>query len=413
MVDNSVKREGCDSDLLTGSLVITRSLYKYALFAFVLAGAGALFWILYGSIPHRVEGLGEINTRSGLFKITTAYKGLIVKKNVSIDDNVQEKQVLFILKQPEFESRIREMEEALVLLKIKKSQLKSGNILSYNLKSDVDKIESKRIQEKIIETQKNISFLKKKLEQNQKLYRDGLITYSDLFDIEKSLAEEKNSIVGLHKTLQGLTLNTQEWKLNKDLGEQGLDHEIIKLSKKLNDLQNEYRLNTEITSTFSGKIVQMNVKVGDEVSPGMSLTTIEVPDNLDNYLVDLYVPFSSNAEIAIDMGVEIEPYTVNRNLYGWLKGKVLKVNRYVSSGAGLADELANSSLASLIAQKGPVYKVTVALLTDPSTKSGFAWSNKKGPPFPVSLGTLCKAYVKVKEKAPIDYLIPIFKEYFE
>ncbi len=172
-------------------------------------------------------------------------------------------------------------------------------------------------------------------------------------------------------------------------------------------------MRTEVSSSVVGVVVQMNVDIGNEVAPGMHLATIELPDNLDNYLLDLYVPFSANAEIGEGMGVEVEPFTVDRNLYGWLKGTVLSVNRYVSSGAGLANELANNNLADLIDEKGPVYKIIVKLETDPSTKSGFAWSNKKGPPFQVSLGTLCKAYVKVKEKAPIDYLIPIFKAYFE
>ncbi len=413
MGNSKAKHEGRDSDLLTGSLVITRSIYKYALFAFVFGGVCAIAWMLYGSIPHRVEGMGEVNTKRGLFKVTSVYGGQIGEKNISINDNVVENQVLFLLKQPEFENSIREAEDELTLLKSEKRQLKSGNARSFSLKSDVNKIETKRIHAQITESKKTISFLQKKLKQNQKLYDNGLITYSNLFNIEKSLAEEMAGLVGLEKNLLGVTLTTQEWKLGKDLSEQDVENEIRKLSKKIVDLKSEYRLNTEVSSSVVGVVVLMNVDIGNEVSPGMHLATIELPDNLDNYLLDLYIPFSANAEIGEGMEVEIEPFTVDRNLYGWLNGTVLDVNRYVSSGVGLANELANNNLAGLIDEKGPVYKITVKLETDPSTKSGFAWSNKKGPPFQVSLGTLCKAYVKVKEKAPIDYLIPIFKAYFE
>lgn len=413
MADSNKQHEERDSELLTGSLVITHSIYKYALFAFVFGGVCAIAWMFFGSIPHRVEGMGEVNTKGGLVKVISAYRGQIVKKIIDIDDTVTENQLLFLLKQPELDQNINEAKEQLLLLKTKKTQLQSGNALSYSLKSDVNEIEKKRVEMQIAESKKTTSFLRKKLKQNKKLYEEGLITYSNLFDIEKSLAVEIANIASLDETLQGLTLSTQEWKLGKDLSEQDLDYEIVKLSKKLVDLQDGYRLNTEVNAPLSGTIVQMNVELGNEVTSGSHLATIEGPDNLSNYLLDLYVPFSSNAEISEGMVVEIEPFTIDRNLYGWLKGTVININRYVSSGAGLASELANNNLADLIDKKGPVFKVTVQLTVDPSTVSGFAWSNKKGPPFQVSLGTICKAYVRVKEKAPIDYLIPIFKAYFE
>lgn len=412
-MDGKSQHGECESELLTGSLVITRSIYRYALLAFVFGGVGAICWMFFGSIPHRIEGLGEINTKSGLVKVTSVYRGQIAKKNVDINENVTKNQLFFLLRQPELENTIHEVEENLLLLKTKSIQLQSGNALSFSLKSDVNEIEQKRIHMQITETKKTISFLRKKLQQNKKLYDDGLITYSHLFDIEKSLGEEITSMAVLDKTLRGLTLSTQEWRLSKDLNEQELEHEIEKLSQRIVDLQAEYRLNTEVNSPISGTVVQMNVAPGDEVTPGMHLATIEVPDNLINYRLDLYVPFSANAEISEGMKVEIEPCTIDRNLYGWLKGTVISINRYVSSRSGLSNELANKNLASLIDRKGPVFKVTVQLSIDPTTISGFSWSNKKGPPFQVHLGTICKAYVKVKEKAPIDYLIPIFKAYFE
>jgi len=41
------------------------------------------------------------------------------------------------------------------------------------------------------------------------------------------------------------------------------------------------------------------------------------------------------------------------------------------------------------------------------------WSNKKGPPYTINTGTLCHASVLVRQKPPIDYIIPVLKSYFE
>ena len=109
----------------------------------------------------------------------------------------------------------------------------------------------------------------------------------------------------------------------------------------------------------------------------------------------------------------IEPFTVNHNLYGWLMGEVVEVNHFVSNTNSIIDELNNPDLVALIEQQGPTYRVKISLVSDPSTKSGFKWSNKTGPPFSINTGTLCRASILVKQKPPIDYIIPVFKSYFE
>lgn len=413
MASNPNTPAGQESDLLTGSLIITRPLYKHALLAFVVGSVCAITWAFYGSIPHRIDGLGEVNTIGGLYKISTSYKGQIDKINVRINDDVKEGQVLFLLKQPELENTVHEMEEELALLQAKKALLQSGNATSYDLKSGVNKMAQESLLVQIKASAQTLSFLEKKLQQNKKLLEDGLITDSQLIDIHKSLADVKANKAAQEKALKDLVLSTQEWTHDKDMSENDVENQIKNLSQKLSSARNAFSLNTEVSSPISGSIVQMNVKYGNEITPGMQLGTVEVPDNQDNYVLDMFVPFNSNARLSNGMDVDIEPFVVDRNLYGWLKGKVVNVHGYVSDGVELTNELANDDLAKLIAQKGPVYKVTVKLLTDPSTESGFSWSNKKGPPFSINLGSLCTGYVKVKDKAPVDYLIPIFKEYFE
>jgi HlyD family secretion protein len=400
-------------DFLSGSLVITRPFYKYALLAYVVAAIIVIAWAIFGSIPHRIEGIGEINSSEGLFKVTTIYKGQVQKVNVNIHDIVNEGDNLFLLSQPELEVSIRELETSIRLLESKDSLIDYQNNVSLKLHSGLNSIELKKLKVQIAEVEKNISFLNEKIDNNRKLYNDGLITYSQFFSILNSLEEAIATKLSLEGQISSLSLNAQEWVFGKTLNGTETKNEIRKLKEELANLENEYQLNTEVRALKSGYVVQLNVGFGDVVSPGMDLATIEKFDNNENYIVDLYVPFNANAKIANGMEVDIEPFTVDRNLYGWLKGKVVYVNDYVSSGLSLVNDLENEDLARSIEEKGPVYKIVVELQTDSTTASGFAWSNKKGPPYKITVGSLAQAYIKVKDKSPIDYLVPIFKEYFE
>jgi HlyD family secretion protein len=400
-------------DFLSGSLIITRPFYKYALLAYVIAAIIIIAWAIFGSIPHRIEGMGEINSSDGLFKVTTIYKGQVQKVNVSVHDIVNEGDNLFVLSQPELEISIRELETSIRLLESKDSLIDYQNNVSLKLHSGLNSIELKKLKVQIAEADKNISFLNEKVDNNKKLYNDGLITYTQYFSILNSLQEAISGKLALEGQISSLSLNTQEWLFGKSLNSVETKSEIEKLKEQLANLKNEYQLNTEVKALKSGYIVQLNIGFGDIVSPGMDLATIEKFDNGENYIMDLYVPFSANAKIANGMEVDIEPFTVDRNLYGWLKGKVIQVNEYVSSGLSLVNDLDNEDLARTIEEKGPVYKIVVQLQTDSTTTSGFAWSNKKGPPYKITVGSLAQAYIKVKDKSPIDYLIPIFREYFE
>ncbi|MCB0668080.1 MAG: HlyD family efflux transporter periplasmic adaptor subunit, partial [Saprospiraceae bacterium] len=246
-----------------------------------------------------------------------------------------------------------------------------------------------------------------------KLYKDGLITYSQLFATKNNLSEIRTELVELEKQLSNISLREEEWTLGRTLDEEDLKHEITKLEVDLENLQKEYDLQRFIFAPANGKVVQVGTSVPDFVEAGELLVELEKSDVSKDFVLDLYVPFNANALISKGMAVDVEPFIVDRNLYGWLIGTVMDVDEYVSSHNSLLSDLENQELSGLIERNGPVYKVTVELEKNKNTDSGFSWTNKKGPPFRINSGSLARSFIHVKDKAPIDYLIPIFKEYFE
>lgn len=410
--NKSEGKPGGDNSL-SESLIITRPFYKYALIVFIVGGLLAVIWALFGSIPVRIEGFGELNSVAGLFKVTTMYSGQVAKVNVDLNSKVKQNDVLFVLKQPLLKNNIKYMEDDIRLMRTKDSLLKAGNLTSFSLRAGLNRINISKIKSQIQSTQNQIGYLKKRVTDQQQLYDRGLVTYSQLFSVKNSLESAKASLIALNEELSSDSLDTQQWKFGKQLNEKDLANEIVKSNKKLQDMIDDYNQNTYVRSETNGHVVELNVQYGDMVSPGMDLATLEKANNHKNYVCDLYMPFNTNEKITKGMSVEIEPFDVDHNLYGWLEGTVSNVNEYVSSSTSLVNSLDNTELVKLLESQGPVYKVTVNLITDSKTVSGFKWSNKVGPPYSVTVGTLCNAYVVVKNKAPIDFVIPIFKEYFD
>ena len=149
------------------------------------------------------------------------------------------------------------------------------------------------------------------------------------------------------------------------------------------------------------------------ISPGYKLAIIHYQGkDLKNYVLNLYVPYNANEPIKKGMSVDIQPFNVDHNKYGWLQGKVNYVSSIPADDYAMLETLGNKNVIELIDFRGSTYKVVVILETDPNTFSGFKWSNNKGPQIKLTTGQLSIGYVNVKVKAPIDFVLPIFNDYF-
>lgn len=412
MGSNSKAPDSADT-ALSKALVITRPMYSYALMAFAAAGLITILWGVFGSIPQKIEGIGEITTKEGLHQINALYGGMVDKIHVDLNDTVKKGDVLIEIRQPEMEQKIFELEANVNLLVLKDSLLKSGNHRSTLIKSSVDGLGKQALLDKQEELKKTIANLQILVNQRMKLYQDGLITYTELFETKNELASAQTENIELEEQIFGLELNSNEWNLGKEISETDINNELKVLSNELTDLKKEYDLRSKIRASTDGVIVQLSTDVGDVVSPDIDLVIIMNPQNYEDYIVNLYVPFSYNEPIKEGMVVDLEPFSVDHNLYGWLKGKVIEADQYISSSYSILNDVEDPELVSLIEANGPVYKVVVSLTVDTETESGFQWSNKSGPPYKILPGQMSLGYVHVKNKAPIDYLIPIFKAYFE
>ncbi|MEQ6123375.1 NHLP bacteriocin system secretion protein [Pseudotenacibaculum sp. MALMAid0570] len=401
-------------NLLFKALVITRPLYSYVLVAFVIAAFVTIVWGIFGSIPQKIEGIGEISTQKGLHRVNVLYGGEIEKIKAKVNDSVNVGDIIFTVKQPEMESKIIETKATIKQLKVKRDLLLSGNNKNTSIKNKIDDLGEKRLQERLKDNQKTVAFLENKVSQEKEMYDKGLITFSQYFSTQKDLTAVKSERTALQEQLYLISLNTEEWSLGKDISEKDIENQILILEQYLEDITKEFKLRTEIKAKTNGIIRQINAKEGDVVSPELTLAVINEDEEAHkDYVLNLYIPFSSNEVITKGMHVDIQPFNVDHNLYGWLKGNVLEVSQLVSSTNSLVNDLQNPDLVSLIESKGAVYKVIVQLNIDSNTISGFEWSNKKGPPYKIFPGQMTRAFVNVKEKAPIDYLLPIFKDYFK
>lgn len=171
-----------------------------------------------------------------------------------------------------------------------------------------------------------------------------------------------------------------------------------------------------------GTVEQLLVMNGNTVKIGAEIARI-TPDLApygDFYSTEQVVVCYVSLEDAkrLEMGKDVNVYLVGKQSSGYIRARVINVDSYVSTAAGLDYVLGEgNNLAASFQQNGaPVVAVTCALWkADPShpTASGLLWSSTRGDKLEVANGTPVEAKIIVETVRPITKLFTQLNELWE
>ncbi len=163
---------------------------------------------------------------------------------------------------------------------------------------------------------------------------------------------------------------------------------------------------TYLSSPHQGRVVEIMLGQGDYVQQGMRVLNLEPVDARVEALI--YVPFTNGKRIQPAMEVEIALSTARPEEFGYLLGRVKSVSTFPVTEQGMVRALGAPELARQFSQSGQPYEVTVELLMDPTSPSGYIWSSR-GPDIRVESGTACTARIVVERQRPVSLVIPLLR----
>lgn len=161
-----------------------------------------------------------------------------------------------------------------------------------------------------------------------------------------------------------------------------------------------------VSSPHSGRVVEITLDEGQFIREGTRFLTLEQLDARLEAIV--YVPLAEGKRVRPGMGVEIAPSTVKPEEFGFMRGIVRDVSPFPVTVEGMTRVLGAADLARQFSQSGQPYEVTVDLLPDPESYSGYRWSSP-GPDLSIESGTSCSGKIIVEQQRPISLVIPLVK----
>lgn len=428
----------------------------------------AVIWSIYGRIPITIEGRGVLIYPSKVVPLQSKSSGQLLALNVKVGDVVKKGDVLATVNQTELRKQLQ-----LARAKLAQLQMQDRNASSLQVqREDLDKqamqqqrqslenslqaVQSltptlrdkglisiqrdrQNLQQRLQATRDLLPTFKKRWDNRQRLFREGAIPddtvlqarqeyLNGLTQIDEAESQLKQLDVkeadALRQYLQNLNtikdLQAQLKQLDSKQASQAQHDletatvrkkEIQEVQREIAKLELQLGDNSQIISQYSGRILEITVAPGQVLNPGTRLASIEAENPSSKLVGVTYFPVAEGKKIQPGMTLQITPQTVKRERFGGILGSVTNVSGFPISKEAAASVVGNSEvLQGLVSQKQDgLIQVYGDLDLDSTTESGYKWSSSNGPHLKISSGTTTVVRVKVEERAPITFVLPILR----
>ena len=427
---------------------------------------GAVIWSVVGRIPITVAGQGVLISPRQVVQLQSPGSGQIQTLNIKVGDVVKKGDVLATVEQADLQKQLQQEQAKLAelqgqnqsagslqgqrLAQDKLTSLQQRLALEQNLRDtqnltpvlrekSVEALQQDRLNigQRLQALQFLLPTLKERWEKRQEIAREGAIsadlvlqsrqeylsnlaTLSDAasqlkqLDVKEADAKREylnnlNSITDIKAKLRALdssdTLLAQQNLENSTTRQ----NQIQEVKRNVARLKLQLENSSRIVSQYDGRILELAAVPGQVLGAGSSLGSINIEHPGDKLMSLTYFTVEAGKKIKPGMPLQVTPVTVKRERFGGILGQVTTVSPFAPTLQGVDVLVGNEEIAKNLTANGQQVEVFAALQEDPSTASGFKWSSSKGPSEKISAGTTTQVRVKVGERAPISYVIPLLK----
>ena len=432
----------------------------------IVAAAGV--WSIYGKIPVTVEGRGVLVHPSKVVPLQAKSAGQLLELKIQSGDRIKKGDVIATVAQIDLRKQLELAQAKLVQLQGQNRDvdLLQTNRRDRNLQSISEQrqtlvqrlgilseltptlrdkglvsIERDRqaLETRLQTLRELLPTYKKRLGIRQNLFKQGAISDDVLLqarqeyfdntaqineaesqlkqldvkeaDALKEYLSNLNEIKNIKAQLQELqskkaNIAQQDWETstNRKKEIQETEREIERLKEQIGD-------NSQIVSQHDGKILEITTNLGQVVQAGTRIANIDIDNPEDKMVGITYFPVEDGKKIQPDMTIQITPQTIKRERFGGIVGDVTKISPFPITKEAAANVVGNPEVVEgLVSKEQPgLMQVSADLRTDADTFSGYKWSSSAGPKLKISPGTTTIARVKVDERSPISYVIPLLR----
>lgn len=375
--------------------------------AFVVLGF-ALYWSIAGRVATYVEAAGILDPAFGeQHNVVALSPGILRAILVRPGEHVRKGQLLArieILDDLEMRDNAQRTLKALQQERASQARFWDDFIAAQDRDFQAQKT---TLEDQINWTGAQIVARREILESTSSLQSKGLSTTTQVESARDAVISATAAQDQARNQLQQIQARTLDVQNQRQTALSALDDRILQAQEQLATAVDQLKLKGQIFADMDGVIIEREGQIDTAVQAGSPIVAIQTerPELRGVFFADP----RQGKYVTVGMTVNVSPSTASASRYGTIRGEVVWVSPAPLSIQAVTQQLGNATLAQTLAGNAPPIAFGVALLRDPSTPSGLAWTSGQGPSTKVETGTLASAKVAIREEAPIVLVVPALR----
>ena len=389
-------------------LFVTSARGWIALLAILVVATAVGVWSVVGEVATYVEAHGFLLYRGGsVVDAVAAGPGRLSTIAVAVGDEVEKDAVVALITNEELaaryagalalvEERTRSLEALETVVAAESVIVRANNA---RRRKQLDELEATAVD--------MLEVARTHLESSKQLFEKRIVSRVGLEQTQQEFNQARRALLDLSRERDTLEANEIKYENENAIRIREMAGQVEAAARRAKELEALVAAE-RVLAPVSGQVIEIKVTTGAILNPGTAVASIRTETTQIEVL--LYVPPAEGKQVEAGMPALVSPATVRREEFGAVRGTVESLSSFPVSLEGTVAVLQNQSLARTFFQDGPPYVGRVALVLDPTTASGFAWTSPKAAGQTLSAGTLASVEIKTRSQAPITLAIPLLKE---
>lgn len=372
---------------------------------------GAAAWAWFGVITVKASGRCILISPSGIADVTANSDGRIIDLAVKVGESLKVGQVVAKVVRPELYDQIEMSRARLADLKKQRDEIRTYSTTSLRFGTQLQESEFRNLTARIALAEDRKKAAEAKLQLEQGLLEQGLVTKQALLDTEQQASAAALEAEGTKNRLKQLSVRQleEQRRLQNELA--GLELQVNDAVRTLDSLLSMDEQTSRVTTPFAGRVIEIKTANGMPIGVGGEVLAIErASDQPASLQAVIFVAAGDGKLIQRGMRAEVVPSTVKRQEYGYLRARVTQASEFPASTLSMRLMVQNDAIVKELTQGRTPVQIHASLDADNAT-GRYIWSAAAHQPPPVRSGTLCEADVIIAEKRPISQLLPALRRW--
>ena len=390
-------------------LSVTRARGWIALLSILVVAVAVGVWSVVGEIATYVEANGFLLNRGGrVVDAVATGSGRLHTIAVSVGDEVEKDALVALVANEELSARYTSALASVVERARALDALKADVTAESRIASENNTRRRKQLDELEATALDMLDIARANLENSKQLFEQRVVSRLSLESTQRELNEARRGLLDLGRERDTLEANEIRYR-NENATR------IREMTARLESAKHQARelevlvAAERVLAPVSGQVIEIKAASSAIVNSGTAVASIRTGTTELELL--LYVSPAEGKQVEAGMPALVSPAAVRREEFGAIRGRVESLSSFPVSFEGMVAVLQNRELAQSFFSDGPPYAGRIALIPDPTTASGLAWTSPKAASQTLAPGTLASVEIKTRSQAPITLAIPALKEW--